>query len=93
MAPLEALYGRPCRSPSCWLVAGEKLVLGSNFIHDSIEKIDLIRYRMKEAQSRQKSYADNRRRNLEFFVGDLLFIRVSPMKGVVCFSPSGKLVP
>ena len=93
MAPFEALYGRPCRSPSCWLEAGEKLVLGPDFIRDSIEKIDLIRHRMKKAQSRQKSYADNRRRKLEFSVGDLVFIRVSPMKGVVRFSRSGKLAP
>ena len=85
MAPFEALYGRPCRSPSCWLETGEKLVLGPDFIRDATEKIDLIRHRMKEAQNRQKSYADNRRRNLEFSVGDSVFIRVSPMKGVVRF--------
>ena len=48
---------------------------------------------MKEAQSRQKSYADNRRRKLEFSVVNLVFIRVSPMKGVVRFSRSGKLAP
>ena len=59
MAPFEALYGRSCQSPSCWLEAGEKLVLGPDFIHDATEKIDLIRHRMKEAQSRKKSYADN----------------------------------
>jgi len=64
MTPFEALYGRPCRSPSCWLEAGEKLALGPDFIRDTTEKIDLIRHRMKEAQSRQKSYADNRRRKL-----------------------------
>lgn len=93
MAPFEALYGMPCRSPSCWLEASEKLVFGPDFIHDSIEKIDLIRHRMKEAQSRQKSYADNRRRKFEFSVGDFMFIRVSPMKGVVRFSRSGKLAP
>ena len=49
MAPFEELYGRPCLSPSCWLEAGEKLVLGPDFIPDSTEKIDLIRHRMKEA--------------------------------------------
>ena len=72
MTPFEALYGRLCRSPSCWLEAGEKLVLGLDFIRDSTEKIDLIRHRMKEAQSRQKSYADNRRRKLEFSVEDFV---------------------
>ena len=93
IAPFEALYGRPCRSPSCWLEAGEKLVLCPDFIRVSIEKIDLIDHRMKEAQSRQKSDADKRRRRLEFSMGDFVFIRVSPMKGVVRFSRSGKLAP
>ena len=83
MAPFEALYGRPCRSPSCWLESGEKLILGPDFVRDSSEKIDLIQLRMKEAQSRQKSYADNHRKPLEFSIGDLVFIRVSPLKGVI----------
>lgn len=93
MAPFEALYGRPCRSYFCWLEAGEKLILDPDFIRGSTEKIDLIRHRMIEIQSRQKSYADNRRRNLEFSMGDLMFIHVSPMKGLVRFSQSGKLAP
>jgi len=93
MAPFEALYGRPCRSPSCWLESGEKLILGPDFVRDSSEKIDLIQLRMKEAQSRQKSYADNRRKPLEFSIGDLVFIRVSPLKGVMRFSTTGKLAP
>ena len=49
MAPFEALYGRPCRSPSCWLESGEKLILGPDSVRDSSEKIYLIRRRMKEA--------------------------------------------
>ena len=93
MAPFEALYGRPCRSPSCWLESGEKLILGPDSVRDSSEKIDLIRLGMKEAQSRQKSYADNRRKPLEFSIGDLVFIRVSPLKGVMHFSTTGKLAP
>lgn len=93
MAPFEALYGRPCRSPSCWLESGEKLVLGLDYIRESYVKIDIIRQRMKEARNRQKSYADNRRKPLEFSVGNLVFIHVSPMKGVVHFSSSWKLAP
>ena len=69
------------------------MALGPDFIRDSTEKIDLIRHRMKEAQSKQKSYADNRRRKLEFSMGDFVFVRVSPMKGVVRFSRSRKLAP
>lgn len=93
MAPFEALYGRPCRSPSCWLEFGEKLILGPDFVRGSSEKIDLIRLRMKEAQSRQKSYVDNHRKPLEFSIGDLVFIRVSPLKGVMRFSTTGKFAP
>ena len=93
MAPFEALYGRPCRSPSCWLESGEKLILGPESIRESSEKIHLIRERMKEAQSRQKSYANNRRRPLEFSMGDLVYIRASPLKGVIRFSQTGKLAP
>ena len=93
MAPFEALYGRSCRSSSCWLESGEKLVLGLDYIHESSEKIDIIRQRMKEVQNRQKFDVDHRRKPLEFSVGDLVFVRVSPMKGVVRFSSSGKLAP
>ena len=83
MAPFEALYGGPCRSPSYWLESRKKLVLGSDYIRESSERIDIIRQRMKEAQNRQKSDADHRRKPLEFSVGNLVFIRVSSMKGVV----------
>ena len=60
MAPYEALYGRPCRSPSCWLEAGERGVLGPEIVQETSEKIGLIRERLLMAQSRQKSYADQR---------------------------------
>ena len=58
-----------------------------------VDKVHLIRERMKTAQSRQKSYADRRRRPLEFLVGDLVFLKVSPMRGVVRFGNKGKLAP
>ena len=60
MAPYEALYGRPCRSPSCWLEAGERGVLGPKIVQETSEKIGLIRERLLSTQSRQKSYADQR---------------------------------
>src|SRR5688572_29753850 len=58
-----------------------------------MEKVKCIRGRMKEAQDRQKSYQDNRRRDLEFEVGDLVYLKVSPMKGVLRFGKKGKLSP
>ena len=60
MAPFEALYGRPCRSPTRWWESTDKILLGPDMIREISEKIDLIRRRMKAAQDRQKSYADKR---------------------------------
>ena len=93
MAPFEALYGRPCRSPMCWGEVGDAPMLGPKEVKEMAEKVHLIRERMKTAQSRQKSYADHRRRPLEFAVGDLVFLKVSPMRGVVRFGKKGKLAP
>ena len=58
MAPYEALYGRPCRSPLCWTEVGESSITGPDMIRDTPEKVSLIRQRLLTAQSRQKSYAD-----------------------------------
>ncbi|EOY08667.1 Retrotransposon protein, Ty3-gypsy subclass, putative [Theobroma cacao] len=93
MAPFEALYGRRCRSPIGWLEVGERKLLGPELVQDATEKIHMIRQRMLTAQSRHKSYADNRRRDLEFQVGDHVFLKVSPTKGVMRFGKKGKLSP
>ena len=58
MAPYEALYGRPCRSPLCWTEVGESSITGPDLIKDTSEKVSLIRQRLLKAQSWQKSYAD-----------------------------------
>src|SRR5262249_19459675 len=68
-------------------------VLGPELIQDSAEKVQLIRKRLLAAQSRQKSYADQRRKDLAFEVGDHVFLKVSPTKGVVRFGQRGKLNP
>jgi hypothetical protein len=93
MAPYEGLYGRKCRSPLYWDEVGEKQLLGPEIVQDTKDKIALIRKRMLTAQSRQKSYADQHRRKLEFKVGDQVFLKVSPMKGVFRFDKKGKLSP
>ena len=89
MAPYEALYGRPCRSPLCWTKVGESSITGPDLIRDTSEKVGLIRQRLLTAQSRQKSYADVRRRPLEFEVGDHVFLKVMPKKGVVSLASVG----
>ncbi len=85
MAPYEALYGRKCRSPICWTEVGDRALLGPELIQVTTEKIKLIQQRIRTAQSRQKSYADQRKNELEFEVGNHVFLRVSPMKGVSRF--------
>ena len=93
MAPYEALYGRPCRSPICWTEVGESSINDPDLIRDTSEKVSLIRQRLLTAQSRQKSYADVRRRSLEFDIRDHVFLKVMPMRGVVRFGKRGKLSP
>jgi len=66
MAPFEALYGRRCRTPLCWFESGESVVMGPKLVHPTTEKVKMIREKMKASQSRQKSYHENRRKDLEF---------------------------
>ena len=93
MAPYEALYGRPCRSPLCWTEVGESSITSPDMIRDTSEKVGLIRQRLLTAQSQQKSYAGVRRRPLEFEVRDHVFLKVMPKRGVVSFGKRGKLSP
>ncbi|KAL0539843.1 hypothetical protein IC582_024064 [Cucumis melo] len=93
MAPFEALYGKCCRSPVCWGEVGEQRLMGPELVQSTNEAIQKIRSRMHTAQSRQKSYADVRRKDLEFEVGDKVFLKVAPMRGVVRFERRGKLSP
>ncbi|GJX28647.1 putative reverse transcriptase domain-containing protein [Tanacetum coccineum] len=89
-APYEALYGRKCRSPVCWAEVGEAQLTGPELIQETTEKIVLIKQR---TQDRQKSYADRKRKPMEFEVGDRVMLKVSPWKGVVRFGKRGKLNP
>ena len=91
MAPYEALYERLCKSPICWAEPENDLLLGPDMIRETTEKISMIRDRILAAQSKHKSYANKRRRPLEFEVGDLVMLKISPMKGVGRFGKKGKL--
>ncbi|KAD3336890.1 hypothetical protein E3N88_32409 [Mikania micrantha] len=92
-APFEALYGRKCRSPLCWAEVGESQLSRPELVHETTKKIVQIRNRMAAARDRQKSYADKRRKPLEFQVGDRVLLKVSPWKGVIRFGKRGKLNP
>nr|GFA02608.1 putative reverse transcriptase domain-containing protein [Tanacetum cinerariifolium] len=81
-APFEALYGRKCRSLVLWAEIGESSLIGPELIQETTDKVVLIKEKLKAARDRQKSYADNRRKMLEFEVGDRVMLKVSPWKGV-----------
>ncbi|KAJ9556981.1 hypothetical protein OSB04_011595 [Centaurea solstitialis] len=92
-APYEALYGRKCRSPLNWLEVGESRLLRPDIVQETTDKIKLVQEKLKAARDRQKSYADNRRKPLEFQVGDKVLLKVSPWKGLIRFGKKGKLSP
>ena len=93
MAPYEALHGRPCLSLVCWTKVEERSTTGPELISDTLIKVELIRKRHLTAQNRQKSYTDTRRRPLDFEVGDHVFLKVMPKRGVIRFGKRGKLSP
>ncbi|KAI3777919.1 hypothetical protein L1987_47722 [Smallanthus sonchifolius] len=93
MPPYEMLYGRKCRTPVCWGEIGQKDFASLDVVKATSEKFDQIKARMKAAKDRQKSYADKRRRDLEFQVGDKVLLKVSPWKGIIRFRKRGKLSP
>ncbi|GKA46934.1 hypothetical protein Tco_0739817, partial [Tanacetum coccineum] len=80
-ATYEALHERKCRSPVCWSEVGDSQLTGPELICDTTEKIVQIKNRLLAARSRQKSYADKRLKSLEFEVGDMVLLKVSPWKG------------
>jgi hypothetical protein len=93
MALFEALYGRKCRTPLFWNQTGESQVFGTDILRNTEDQVRVIRENLRVAQSHQKSYADNRRRDLAFEVGDYVFLKVSPMRSVKRFNMKGKLAP
>nr|GEZ51615.1 putative reverse transcriptase domain-containing protein [Tanacetum cinerariifolium] len=92
-ASFEALYGRKCRSPIMWDEVGEGQLIGPELVQETNKKISHIKDRLKAACYREKSYADKKRKPLEFSVGDYVLLKVSPWKGVVRFGKKGKLAP
>ena len=85
MGPYEALYGRKCQTPLCWDKVSERKLENVELIEVTFEKIKIIKDRLKVAQDTRKSYADNQKRVLEFEIGDMVFLKVVPWKGVLRF--------
>ena len=93
MSPFEALYGRKCRTPLFLDQTRGRQFFGLELIQEAKEQVRLIREDLRVAQTRQKSYADNRRRPLEFEEGDHVYLKVSPFRGMRRFKVKGKLSP
>ncbi|KAK1411582.1 hypothetical protein QVD17_38134 [Tagetes erecta] len=92
-APFEALYGRKCRSPICWTEVGDSQITGPQIIQETTDKIAQIKEKMHASRDRQESYTNMRRKPLEFQIGGMVLLKVSPWKGVVRFGKKGKLAP
>ncbi|XP_038887217.1 uncharacterized protein LOC120077406 [Benincasa hispida] len=93
MSPFKALYGKSCRSPVCWDEVVERKLLRPELVQTMNDAIQKIKAHMQIAQSRQKSYADVRRKDLEFETDVKVFLKVTPTKGIMRFCRKGKLNP
>jgi hypothetical protein len=93
MTPFEALCGWQCRTPFFWSRTGESQIFRLEVLKDAEKQAQIIRENLKVAQSWQKSYADKRRRDLSFEIGDFVYLKVSPMRGTRRFKVMGKLAP
>jgi transposase InsO family protein len=92
-SPFEALYGRKCRTLLYWDQIGERQVFGPDIVEEAEQLVQQVRENLRVAQTRQKSYADVRRQDLTFAVGDHVYLKVSPMRGIRRFHVRGKLAP
>ncbi|XP_057984559.1 uncharacterized protein LOC131169355 [Hevea brasiliensis] len=93
MAPYEALYGRKYRTPLCWTELGEDKLVGPELVKQTEEKVKLIKTNLKSASDRHKSYADLKRKDIEYEVREKVFLMGSPWKKVLRFGRKGKLSP
>jgi hypothetical protein len=93
MAPFQVLYGHRCRTPINWIELGEKVIFGLDLVEEAEATARCIQDNLKATKSRQQTYENKRHRPLEFKVGDLVYLRVSPMKGMKRFGVKEKLAP
>ena len=93
MSPFEALYGKSCRTPLCWSEVGERVLVGLEIVDETTQNIQVIKANLKAAQDQQKSLVDKHATDRVYKVGDWVFLKLSPWKGVVRFGKKGKLSP
>ena len=93
MTPYKALYGKKCRTHGCWTDLNEDKVIGPDIVKETEEKVRVIQQRLKATSDRQKSSTDLKRKNIEYKVGDKVFLKVSPWRKILRFGKKGKLSP
>jgi hypothetical protein len=93
MSPFEVIYEYKCQTPLFWNEPGENQVFGPKILQEAERQVQVVRENLQLAQSRQKSYADHRRMKLRFQVGDFVYLKVPPMRGLHHFKKRGKLAP
>ena len=93
MAPYEALHGRRCKTPMCWIELHEHKIISPDLVKDIEEKVWIIQQRLKVASDRQRSYADLKIRDIAYEVGDKVFLKLSPWRKILRFGKKGKLSP
>ncbi|KAM2989031.1 hypothetical protein FF2_003058 [Malus domestica] len=93
MSPFEALYGKSCRTPLCWLEVGERVLVGPEIVDETTQNVQVIKSNLKAAQDRHKSLADKHAIDRVYKIGDWVFLKLSPWRGVVRFGKKGKLSP
>jgi hypothetical protein len=93
MAMFKMLYGRRCWTLLFWNETGERKVFGPDILQEAEKQVRVVRENLRVMQLRQKSYADHRRRELSFEVGDFVYLKVSSMRGLRRFKVRGKLAP
>jgi hypothetical protein len=85
MAPFQKLYGHRCQTPLFWNETGERNIFSPDILQEAKKQVHMVWESLRVAQSRQKSYANHRRRELSFDVRDFVYLKVSPMSGLRCF--------
>ncbi|KAM1185411.1 hypothetical protein TB1_013912 [Malus domestica] len=93
MSPFEALYDRACHTPLCWSEVGERVLEGPEIVDETTQNVQVIKSNLKAAQDRQKSLSDRHATYRVYDVGNLVFLKLSPLRGVVRFRKKGKLSP
>ena len=87
------MYDSKCRTPVCWTDLNEHKVIGPDIVKETEEKVRVIQQRFKVASDRQKSYADLKRKDVKYEVGDMVFLKVSPWRKILRFGKKGNPSP